>query len=289
MRWGFAVALSSGLRPPSLAGSGQGEAATSSSASRLRHGTPPLGLLPSAGATGLLAVCPGVKANPPRADRHAASSRVGAVAERWATPGASSGRSLAIGPHFYGLSPAIVMHRRYHELTSKLGTIPSNGDRPVRTRLRSTNPRSGYTLIELLVVIGLIGVLIGLLLPAMQAAREAARRASCTNNLKQIALAAQAYLAFNGTFPIGVPVMHETDPRFNGLWQSHSLFVALLPQLEQQALFDAVNFERTIYASPNYTVIATGLNVLWCPSDSTIANLATEYVLLEDPLTVKIR
>jgi prepilin-type N-terminal cleavage/methylation domain-containing protein len=63
--------------------------------------------------------------------------------------------------------------------------------------------RSGFSLVELLVVIAIVGVLSALLLPAIQMARESARRATCSNNLKQVGLAALLHCEAFGHFPTG--------------------------------------------------------------------------------------
>ena len=53
--------------------------------------------------------------------------------------------------------------------------------------------RKGFTLIELFVVFAIIAILAAILFPVFAKAREKARQASCTSNLKQIALALRMY------------------------------------------------------------------------------------------------
>jgi prepilin-type N-terminal cleavage/methylation domain-containing protein/prepilin-type processing-associated H-X9-DG protein len=140
--------------------------------------------------------------------------------------------------------------------------------------------RKGFTLIELLVVIAIIAVLIALLLPAVQAAREAARRAQCTNNLKQLGLAVHNYhSSYNAIPPEAMwlgPTFGDTYPPSGGAWGwSPGWALCLLPNIEQQPLYNAYNFGFTPNATvpglnvgPNTTVTFTAIQTLLCPSDN---------------------
>jgi prepilin-type N-terminal cleavage/methylation domain-containing protein/prepilin-type processing-associated H-X9-DG protein len=123
----------------------------------------------------------------------------------------------------------------------------------------------GFTLIELLVVIAIIAVLIALLLPAVQAAREAARRIQCTNNLKQLALAAHNYESTHSVYPPGqMKLNFATTPKFRGF----SLFVNMLPFLDQQPLYNHWNFSDPLSNADGPTAnTSVILGSLLCPSD----------------------
>jgi prepilin-type N-terminal cleavage/methylation domain-containing protein/prepilin-type processing-associated H-X9-DG protein len=133
------------------------------------------------------------------------------------------------------------------------------------------NSRRGFTLIELLVVIVISAVLIGLLLPAVQKVREAANRLKCQNNLKQLALASHNYHGTHSSFPPGVQQFLYADaPAFRG----YSLFVYLLPYLEQDNLYRIWDFGDPLSntAGGASALTAVVLPVLLCPSDLVPTN-----------------
>lgn len=66
---------------------------------------------------------------------------------------------------------------------------------------KSVNSQGGFSLFELLVVIAIIAILAALLLPTLGGGKRLAQRTQCTNNLRQLGLALQGYLAENHVYP----------------------------------------------------------------------------------------
>lgn len=151
--------------------------------------------------------------------------------------------------------------------------------------------RRGFTLVELLVVIAIIGILVGLLLPAVQAAREAARRCSCANNMAQIGLATHNFEFAAEHLPSGV--INEGGPiRDEPIGQHVSWVVQILPFLEQQRLFEAIDQKAGVYAPANLDARRARLATFLCPSypDATgerevgISTYAANHHHIEAPI-----
>jgi prepilin-type processing-associated H-X9-DG protein len=132
--------------------------------------------------------------------------------------------------------------------------------------------RSAFTLVELVVAVSIITILIGLLLPSVQAAREAARRTECLSHLRQVGQSIHAYQDANRVLPRGrTPI---SDPRFAGpnppctsSKVDRSVWIALLPFMEQESLYDQIESQASIFAVENTDILPKFAPILACPSD----------------------
>ena len=139
--------------------------------------------------------------------------------------------------------------------------------------MRKVAKQLGFTLIELLVVISIIGILIGLLLPAVQKVREAANRMTCTNHLKQYALALHNHHGTFEKFPSGGYHSYAPSPNRSGLNQSGSWVYSILPYLEQEAVFKIGDGTSGVaLESANKTRLQIALKIFYCPTRRQVAN-----------------
>ena len=149
--------------------------------------------------------------------------------------------------------------------TRRLVAPAHDASGPTNHRISS---RHGFTLVELLVVIAIIGILVGMTLPAVQQVREAARRATCTNNVRQLALACHNFEGANRRMPEGCVL---------GQGAAWSAFI--LDHIEQTPISDSILLQDKSLAPsgsgnainwtnpPNETACAQFIPIFRCASD----------------------
>src|ERR1051325_3720251 len=155
--------------------------------------------------------------------------------------------------------------------TATISTRSWNGSRRTDESCMQIYRRRGVTLTETLVVAGVTAAMMGMLLPAILSAIATAQSSNCRNNLARIGQALNTYHDLRGKFPPGMQSFGSDRPN----WA-----ILILPYIEQQALYDSVNWSTvntltgglTNYSASTGVTFgaftATNLPQLQCPADT---------------------
>lgn len=137
--------------------------------------------------------------------------------------------------------------------------------------------RQGYTLVELLVVIGIIAVVLAIFFPAVLDSRSRARQTKCANHLRQIGLALHQYHAVAMQYPIGCLEWRGNNPEQRQLaWSAF-----LLPYIQQQGLFDKLDFQFAFDSPENQPAASQAVQLYRCPASLRQSLLAEDRALID--------
>jgi hypothetical protein len=156
-------------------------------------------------------------------------------------------------------------------------TVPASGNQPLKV------PRCSFfagwtwgTVITCLIAACLIGLIALLVLPAFQSTHHQGPRQSCSNNLKQIALAMHNY---NDVYK-SLPPAYTVDEEGNRL---HSWRTLLLPFLEQVPLYEQIDLTKPWDAPENRLLLEVQLSAFQCPAHPNDGSPRTDYMLIVGP------
>ena len=124
---------------------------------------------------------------------------------------------------------------------------------------------SGSTLIELLVVIAIIAILAAILFPVFAKAREMARKATCQNNMKQLALTFNMYQNdYDSMYP-----SYTAKDNAQTTWDSAKDIIFRSTRGDVPALAAKTG------AWPEFMYpYKRNVNLIFCPSDSNAGGIA---------------
>lgn len=89
-----------------------------------------------------------------------------------------------------------------------------------RLAMASSHKSLAFTLTELLVVVAVIGILAALLVTTVSGAKERSLQVQCANNLRQLGIGLQAFVADNSAYPLysNPDYYHGAYPQYNAMW-----------------------------------------------------------------------
>lgn len=143
------------------------------------------------------------------------------------------------------------------------------------SRVAADRDRYGFTLLEIVVVVCILAIAISLALAGVSAVRSAAARATCSDRLRQLALASHNFHGEFGRFPPGTGSGRSADdPYAFQCWTAR-----LLPFLGETSLWAEI--QRAYSANPDFRnnpphiLKSRALPYFACPSDPRTAGPAT--------------